>query len=127
MVNASPNVASDLQHALCPLRIAMLNQVCVTGAQFLGDQVLLDAIPMEDVDLVLEPARQRVVLRRRLKENPRHAAPFPHHDPCCGAVGSILRAFMTNRSPTPGSVMMYRGSDASSPSLWRSLPTRMRR
>lgn len=28
----------------------------------LGDQVLLSAIPMEDMDLIMEPARQRVTV-----------------------------------------------------------------
>jgi len=43
-----------------PVRIEMLGRDCITGALVLGNQVLLGAIPMEDMDLVIEPARQRV-------------------------------------------------------------------
>jgi hypothetical protein len=38
----------------------MLNRKCVTGALVLGNQVILGAIPMEDMDLIIEPARMRV-------------------------------------------------------------------
>jgi len=48
-----------------PVRVEMLNRVCVTGALALGDQVLLGAIPMEDLDLIVEPARQRVSVNPR--------------------------------------------------------------
>lgn len=53
-----------------PVRIEMLNRVCVTGALVLGDQVLLGAIPMEDMDLVVEPARQRVAVNPRAPNIP---------------------------------------------------------
>ena len=43
-----------------PIRIEVFGRACVTGALVLGDQVLLGAIPMEDMDLIVEPARQRV-------------------------------------------------------------------
>ncbi len=43
-----------------PVRISMLNRECVTGALVFGNQVLLGAIPMEDMDLIVEPARLRV-------------------------------------------------------------------
>lgn len=38
----------------------MLGRECVTGALVLGNQVLLGAIPMEDMDLLIEPSRLRV-------------------------------------------------------------------
>lgn len=53
-----------------PVRIEMLNRVCVTGALVLGDQVLLGAIPMEDMDLIVEPARQRVSVNPRAPNIP---------------------------------------------------------
>lgn len=43
-----------------PIRIELLGRVCVTGALVLGDQVLLGAIPMEDMDLIVEPSKRRV-------------------------------------------------------------------
>ncbi|MBF0160327.1 MAG: clan AA aspartic protease [Magnetococcales bacterium] len=45
---------------MSPVRIAMLGRQCVTGALVLGDQVLLGAIPLEDMDLIVEPATLRV-------------------------------------------------------------------
>lgn len=51
---------SHLVDYVAPVRISLLNRECVTGALVLGNQVLLGAIPMEDMDLIIEPARQRV-------------------------------------------------------------------
>ena len=53
-----------------PVRIELLGRVCVTGALVLGDQVLLGAIPMEDMDLVVEPATQRVSVNPRAPNIP---------------------------------------------------------
>lgn len=57
-----------------PVRIELLGRVCVTGALVLGDQVLLGAIPMEDMDLIVEPARQRVSTRAESPLMPRSIA-----------------------------------------------------
>jgi clan AA aspartic protease len=43
-----------------PIRIELFGRQCVTGALVLGDEVLLGAIPMEDMDLVIEPAHRQV-------------------------------------------------------------------
>lgn len=43
-----------------PIKVSMLGRECFTGALVMGDQVLLGAIPMEDMDLIVEPARLRV-------------------------------------------------------------------
>ncbi|MDD5058041.1 MAG: clan AA aspartic protease [Sideroxydans sp.] len=45
-----------------PIRISMLGRECFTGALVMGNQVLLGAIPMEDMDLIVEPARMRVTV-----------------------------------------------------------------
>lgn len=45
-----------------PIKISMLGRECFTGALVMGNQVLLGAIPMEDMDLVVEPARMRVTV-----------------------------------------------------------------
>ena len=45
-----------------PVMISLLGRECVTGALVFGNQVLLGAIPMEDMDLVIEPARQKVAV-----------------------------------------------------------------
>ena len=43
-----------------PISVKFANRSCFTGAMVLGDEVLLGAIPMEDLDLVLRPATQDV-------------------------------------------------------------------
>ena len=43
-----------------PLMVRFGNRGCFTGAMVLGDEVLLGAIPIEDMDLVLRPATRDV-------------------------------------------------------------------
>ena len=45
-----------------PIRIRFANRQCLVGALVLGDQALLGAIPMEDMDLVISPGRQTVTV-----------------------------------------------------------------
>jgi clan AA aspartic protease len=51
---------SHLVDYVSPVRISMLGRECVTGALVIGNQVLLGAIPMEDMDLIVEPTKLRV-------------------------------------------------------------------
>jgi clan AA aspartic protease len=53
-----------------PVRIELLGRACVTGALVLGNEVLLGAIPMEDMDLVIEPAQRRVAVNQRAPNVP---------------------------------------------------------
>jgi clan AA aspartic protease len=53
---------SHLVRYVSPVKISMLGRECVTGALVFGNQVLLGAIPMEDLDVVVEPSRQRVTV-----------------------------------------------------------------
>jgi len=41
-----------------PVEVRFRNRRCFTGAMVMGDEVLLGAIPMEDMDLVLKPQLQ---------------------------------------------------------------------
>lgn len=54
-------IVADGRHALCPyvgpVQVTFANRGCFTGALVLGDEVLLGAVPMEDMDLVISPAR----------------------------------------------------------------------
>ena len=50
-----------------PLQIKFLNRTCFAGALVLGDEVLLGAIPMEDMDLVIHPAQRALIIN---PENP---------------------------------------------------------
>jgi len=43
-----------------PVEVRFGNRRCFTGAMVLGNEVLLGAIPMEDMDLVLQPQLQRL-------------------------------------------------------------------
>ncbi|MBX2807015.1 MAG: hypothetical protein KTR20_00135 [Cellvibrionaceae bacterium] len=40
-----------------PLQVSFENRRCFTGALVLGNEVLLGAIPMEDMDLIVHPAK----------------------------------------------------------------------
>lgn len=56
---------ADGQRRLCPyvgpVRVQFENRECYVGAAVLGDEVLLGAVPMEDMDLVVIPSARKVV------------------------------------------------------------------
>ena len=54
-----------------PIHVKFKNRECYVGAVVLGDQVLLGAVPMEDMDLVVIAQSRRVDINR---ENPNFAA-----------------------------------------------------
>lgn len=45
-----------------PLEVRFGDRACFTGALVLGDEVLLGAVPMEDMDLVISPAVRTVTV-----------------------------------------------------------------
>ncbi len=45
-----------------PLSIKFENRGCFTGALVLGDEVLLGAVPIEDMDLLVSPAKQALIV-----------------------------------------------------------------
>ncbi len=45
-----------------PVEVRFENRRCFVGALVLGDEVLLGAIPMEDMDVLIDPARQQLVV-----------------------------------------------------------------
>ena len=57
-------VTADGKRIVCPyvgpVQIIFGNRGCFTGALVLGDEVLLGAVPMEDMDLIVSPARRTV-------------------------------------------------------------------
>lgn len=55
-----------------PLRVAFESRACFVGALVMGDEVLLGAVPMEDMDLLIAPSR-RMVTVNPLNPN------FAHH------------------------------------------------
>jgi len=44
------------------ISIKFENRGCFTGALVLGDEVLLGAVPMEDMDLLVSPAKQALIV-----------------------------------------------------------------
>ncbi len=47
--------SSNLVPYVGPIKVEYANRLCFVGAMVLGDQTLLGAIPMEDMDLVIHP------------------------------------------------------------------------
>ncbi|MBC7553858.1 MAG: clan AA aspartic protease [Taibaiella sp.] len=47
--------SSKLLPYVGPIKVEFMNRVCFVGAMVLGDECLLGAIPMEDMDLVIIP------------------------------------------------------------------------
>lgn len=45
-----------------PIEVRFENRACFTGALVLGDEVLLGAVPMEDMDLLISPASQALIV-----------------------------------------------------------------
>ena len=45
-----------------PIEVRFGNRGCFTGALVLGDEILLGAVPMEDMDLVVSPATRSVTV-----------------------------------------------------------------
>jgi clan AA aspartic protease len=45
-----------------PVQVHFENRNCFTGALVMGDSILLGAVPMEDMDLVINPRLQQVTV-----------------------------------------------------------------
>ncbi len=45
-----------------PIKVTFGNRFCYAGALVLGDEVLLGAIPMEDMDLIVNPAKREITV-----------------------------------------------------------------
>lgn len=69
-----------------PIEVKFENRACFTGALVLGDTVLLGAVPMEDLDVVVSPARQTLMV------NP---------DSPNIATSIVMRALYTGRAHRP--------------------------
>lgn len=57
---------ADGKKHLCPyvgpIQVRFENRTCFTGALVLGEEVLLGAVPMEDMDVLISPARQVLIV-----------------------------------------------------------------
>lgn len=45
-----------------PIEVCFEERHCYVGALIMGDDVLLGAVPMEDMDLIISPAHRKVVV-----------------------------------------------------------------
>jgi clan AA aspartic protease len=45
-----------------PIKVSFGKRFCYVGALVLGDEVLLGAIPMEDMDLIVNPSRREITV-----------------------------------------------------------------
>jgi clan AA aspartic protease len=45
-----------------PIALKFENRGCFTGALVFGDEVLLGAVPMEDMDVMISPAKQALII-----------------------------------------------------------------
>lgn len=45
-----------------PIKVSFGNRFCYVGALVLGDEVLLGAIPVEDMDLIVNPRRREITV-----------------------------------------------------------------
>lgn len=75
-------ITADGKRSRCPyvgpIRVRFENRECYVGAVVIGDEVLLGAVPMEDMDLVVIPAARKVAV------NPLHP------DVAAGPVKNVL-------------------------------------
>ena len=60
-VSVADGRSSTVPH-VGPVRVGFERRFCYVGALVLGDEVLLGAVPMEDMDLVVDPARERLTV-----------------------------------------------------------------
>lgn len=78
--------AEHLVDYVGPVLVRFGNRQCLTGALVLGHQALLGAIPMEDMDVLIDPARQALSVNPRNPNIPASVAmgvPTAHKDPVC--------------------------------------------
>ena len=45
-----------------PVRVDFENRFCFVGAMVIGNETLLGAIPMEDMDVLIHPAQQKLIV-----------------------------------------------------------------
>ena len=57
-----------------PIRVAFGKRSCFVGALVFGDEVLLGAVPMEDMDLIVDPLRERITVDPASPNTPRARA-----------------------------------------------------
>lgn len=54
-----------------PIKVSFGNRGCYVGALVLGDEVLLGSIPLDDMDLIVNPSRREVTVDPASPDRPR--------------------------------------------------------
>ena len=90
-----------------PVAIEFENRGCVTGALVLGDEVLLGVVPMEDMDVLVSPATQTLIVN---PENPNIARAIVKAATTEKAERHLLRRKARTRSATKGGLGQPRRS-----------------
>ena len=81
-----------------PVQVGFDNRNCFTGALVMGDTVLLGAVPMEDMDLVINPRLQQVTVNPASPNIPTAVVKY------CNPIDPNTRFSTPDRSRTgPGS------------------------
>ncbi len=55
-----------------PIQVRFGKRFCFVGAYVLGDEVILGALPMEDMDLVVSPLTREVMINPLRPDGPQH-------------------------------------------------------
>ena len=58
-----------------PVKVTFEKRFCYVGALVLGDEVLLGAVPLEDMDLVVDPGRRRLAVSPTSNQSQSAACP----------------------------------------------------
>jgi clan AA aspartic protease len=53
-----------------PIRVDFENRFCYVGAMVIGNEALLGAVPMEDMDVLIHPARQKLIVNPMTPNKP---------------------------------------------------------
>ena len=62
-----------------PVKISFENRGCFVGTLIMGDEVLLGAVPMEDMDLIVQPKLLKLTVNPESPNMPRgHVKPVYH-------------------------------------------------
>lgn len=64
-----------------PIKVQFGNRSCYTGAMMLGDDVLLGAIPMKDMDLIVRPSLRDVIANPQSPNIPASIAKSAMNEP----------------------------------------------
>jgi len=53
-----------------PIRVDFENRCCFVGAMVLGNEVLLGVVPMEDMDVLIDPTTQKLIVNPMTPNKP---------------------------------------------------------